>query len=202
MDSRDCFYGFSLLFNIFAEKKTYYAGIMLDAPSIVLCSKLCRLNVSDPNKEGNLNIHVSRQRTFAQKKLAHYSSAVCPVAFAEWLLFLRILPDLSCLSHGVCKISFPFLKIQASNKIICLEMHRTGQRTPRWLSLSLCRFHFYHIDPSLSSFLRFKAIIPKQFRNNMKRNTFCKIAELLHPLTMHLADNFSNYSHSLPHKNK
>ena len=33
MDSRDRFYGFSLLFNIFAEKKTYYGGIMLDAPS-------------------------------------------------------------------------------------------------------------------------------------------------------------------------
>ena len=49
MDSRDRFYGFSLLFNIFAEKKTYYAGIMLDAPSIVLCSKLCRHNVSDPS---------------------------------------------------------------------------------------------------------------------------------------------------------
>ena len=48
MDSRDRFYGFSLLFNIFAEKKTYYAGIMLDAPSIVLCSKLCWHNVSDP----------------------------------------------------------------------------------------------------------------------------------------------------------
>ena len=48
MDSRDRFYGFSLLFNIFAEKNTYYAGIMLDAPSIVLCSKLCRHNVSDP----------------------------------------------------------------------------------------------------------------------------------------------------------
>lgn len=42
-------YGFSLLFNIFAEKKTYYAGIMLDALSIVLCSKLCQHNVSDPN---------------------------------------------------------------------------------------------------------------------------------------------------------
>ena len=50
MDSRDRFYGFSLLFNIFAEKKTYYAGIMLDAPSIVLCSKLCRHNVSDPKE--------------------------------------------------------------------------------------------------------------------------------------------------------
>ena len=48
MDSRDRFYGFSLLFNIFAEKNTYYAGIMLDAPSMVLSSKLCRHNVSDP----------------------------------------------------------------------------------------------------------------------------------------------------------
>ena len=37
-------------FLIFLQKKnTYYAGIMLDAPSIVLCSKLCRHNVSDPN---------------------------------------------------------------------------------------------------------------------------------------------------------
>ena len=51
MDSRDRFYGFSLVFNIFAEKKTYYAGIMLDAPSIVLCSKLCRHNVSDPTAQ-------------------------------------------------------------------------------------------------------------------------------------------------------
>ena len=48
MNSRDRFYGFSLLFNIFAEKNTYYAGIMLDAPSIVLCLKLCRHNISDP----------------------------------------------------------------------------------------------------------------------------------------------------------
>ena len=48
MDSQDRFYGFSLLFNIFGDKKAYYAGIMLDAPSIVLCSKLCRHNVSDP----------------------------------------------------------------------------------------------------------------------------------------------------------
>ena len=35
MDSRDRFYGFSLLFKFSAEKKTYYAGIILDAPSIV-----------------------------------------------------------------------------------------------------------------------------------------------------------------------
>ena len=54
MDSRDRFYGFSLLFNIFAEKNTYYAGIMLDAPSIVLCSKLCRHNVSDPRQRSLL----------------------------------------------------------------------------------------------------------------------------------------------------
>ena len=46
------FLWFSLLFNIFAEKKTYYAGIMLDAPSIVLCSKLCRHNVSDRSYRG------------------------------------------------------------------------------------------------------------------------------------------------------
>jgi len=30
-------------------KKHYYAGIMLDAPHIVLCSKLCRHNVSTPS---------------------------------------------------------------------------------------------------------------------------------------------------------
>ena len=62
MDSRDRFYGFSLLFNIFAEKKTYYAGIMLDAPSIVLCSKLCRHNVSDPIVE-RLNCNLLTKET-------------------------------------------------------------------------------------------------------------------------------------------
>ena len=31
----------------------------------------------------------------------------------------------------------------------------------------------------------------------MKRNTTCKLVELLHPLTMHLAGNFSNYLLSL-----
>ena len=32
----------------YAGKMHYYAGIMLDAPHIVLCSKLCRHNVSTP----------------------------------------------------------------------------------------------------------------------------------------------------------
>ena len=41
-------------FNIFmylCSKYAYYAGIMLDAPTIVLCSKLCRHNVSEPTAE-------------------------------------------------------------------------------------------------------------------------------------------------------
>ena len=63
MDSRDRFYGFSLLFNIFAEKKTNYAGIMLDAPSIVLCSKLCRHNVSDPTAVLDNTIKLSYLKT-------------------------------------------------------------------------------------------------------------------------------------------
>ena len=33
---------------IMSAKKHYYAGIMLDASPIVLCSKLCRRNVSIP----------------------------------------------------------------------------------------------------------------------------------------------------------
>ena len=41
MDSRDHFYGFSLLFNIFAEKKTYYAGIKY----IKLCSLYFLLSI-------------------------------------------------------------------------------------------------------------------------------------------------------------
>ena len=45
--TRSFLWFFIVFFNIFAEKKTYYAGMMLDAPSIVLCSKLCRHNVSD-----------------------------------------------------------------------------------------------------------------------------------------------------------
>ena len=64
MDSRDRFYGFSLLFNIFAEKKNYDAGIMLDAPSIVLCSKLCRHNVSDPIFKGLFDIASTIPSTF------------------------------------------------------------------------------------------------------------------------------------------
>ena len=35
---------------IMPPKKHYYAGIMLDAPHIVLCSKLCWQNVSTPIK--------------------------------------------------------------------------------------------------------------------------------------------------------
>ena len=34
----------------YAGKMHYYAGIKLDAPHIVLCSKLCRHNVSTPNE--------------------------------------------------------------------------------------------------------------------------------------------------------
>ena len=36
----------------------------------------------------------------------------------------------------------------------------------------------------------------------MKRNTSCKLVELLHPLTVQLAGNFSNYLLNLSHKNK
>ena len=36
---------------IMPPKKHYYAGIMLDAPHLVLCSKLCRHNVSTPTYE-------------------------------------------------------------------------------------------------------------------------------------------------------
>ena len=35
----------------YAGKMHYYAGIMLDAPHIVLCSKLCRHNVSTPSRQ-------------------------------------------------------------------------------------------------------------------------------------------------------
>ena len=80
MDSRDRFYGFSLLFNILAEKKTYYAGIMLDAPSIVGCSKLCRHNadnVSDPNEEAvpkNTKMATKFGVTVFNGKLFNFSS--------------------------------------------------------------------------------------------------------------------------------
>ena len=37
-----------ILFSLYAEKKAYYASIMLDAPTIALCQKLCRHNVSNP----------------------------------------------------------------------------------------------------------------------------------------------------------
>ena len=41
-----------ILFSLYAEKKNaYYASIMLDAPTIALCPKLCRHNVSNPSGE-------------------------------------------------------------------------------------------------------------------------------------------------------
>ena len=82
MDSRDRFYGFSLLFNIFAEKKSYYAGIMLDARSIVLCSKLCwhnADNVSDPNEEAvpkNTKMATKFGVTVFNGKLLNFSSLI------------------------------------------------------------------------------------------------------------------------------
>ena len=84
---------------------------------------------------------------------------------------------------------FLFIKIQALNEIIWFEKRRTNRRTPWRLSLSLslslslllCTFRFHEIDPSLSSFLRFKTIIPTQNRYEMKRSTSCKFVELLHP---------------------
>ena len=39
---------------IMPPKKHYYAGIMLDAPHIVLCSKLCRHDVSTPNPQASI----------------------------------------------------------------------------------------------------------------------------------------------------
>ena len=95
---------------------------------------------------------------------------------------------------------FLFLKIQASNEIIWFKMRRTDQQTPRRLLLELCAFRFHEIDPSLSTCLRFKTIISKCNRHDMKRNTSCKFVELLHPFTMQLAGNCSNYFLGLSHK--
>ena len=35
--------------SLYAEKNGHYAGIMLDAPTIALCPKICRRNVSNPS---------------------------------------------------------------------------------------------------------------------------------------------------------
>ena len=37
-----------ILFSLYAEKNAHYAGIMLNAPTIALCPKLCQHNVSNP----------------------------------------------------------------------------------------------------------------------------------------------------------
>ena len=42
----------------YASKMHYYAGIMLDAPHIVLCSKLCRHNVSTPTLQNLSGGHI------------------------------------------------------------------------------------------------------------------------------------------------
>ena len=56
------------------------------------------------------------------------------------------------------------------------------QTTASHLSqLEFRTFRFREIDPSLSTCLRFKTIISKYNRHDMKRNTSCKFVELLHP---------------------
>ena len=59
-------------------------------------------------------------------------------------------------------------------------MRRIEQQTPRRLSLELCTFRFHEIDPSLCTCLRFKTIISKCNRHDMKRKTSCKFVVLLH----------------------
>ena len=54
-----------ILFNLYAEKNAYHASIMLDAPTIALCSKLCRHNVSNPilresHIRGKFNMKINR----------------------------------------------------------------------------------------------------------------------------------------------
>ena len=93
MDSRDHFYGFSLLFNIFAEKNTYYAGIMLDAPSILLCSKLCRHNVSDPTFFKTLTgDQIFEVDSFLKSFCQNYNFAFDKSHSNDFLQVLEILP--------------------------------------------------------------------------------------------------------------
>ena len=71
------------------EKKTYYAGIMLDAPSIVLCSKLCRHNVSDPKPE-NSHLRPSKKKTcFSSPPASFFSAASLFLLFFMSNFFMR-----------------------------------------------------------------------------------------------------------------
>ena len=56
-----------ILFSLYAEKNGYYANIMLDAPTIALCPKLCRHNVSNPNS-GPYFIHVLYRKMWRNGK--------------------------------------------------------------------------------------------------------------------------------------
>ena len=116
-----------------------------------------------PRKEIiHININISRQKTFAQKKVSSLFSSrlFLHVACADWLLFLRILPNSSCSSHGVRKIPSSSLKSRLRTKSFGLKcIEHINELLDG--SLSLFTFRFHEIDSSLSSFLHFKTIIPK-----------------------------------------
>ena len=52
----------------YAGKMHYYAGIMLDAPHIVLCSKLCRHNVSTPTEERDFLVFCPARKMVREQK--------------------------------------------------------------------------------------------------------------------------------------
>jgi len=52
---------FHCLLIFLQEKKTYYAGIMLNATSIVLFSKLCRHNATDPTPDDSASVQIGGQ---------------------------------------------------------------------------------------------------------------------------------------------
>ena len=108
-----------------------FAKLMMGLPNQCICSQhdlernwiipklpfQISLSNWELTKKGNLNI--SRQRTFAQKKIALFSCLLSLlVALTDWRCFSdqtqqqllqesiekRFLPNLSCVSHGVSKI--------------------------------------------------------------------------------------------------
>ena len=70
----------------YASKMHYYAGIMLDAPHIVLCSKLCRHNVSTPTPKSDFSWETGNQ---APQLLAASSTLVCSKLYISYLGLVR-----------------------------------------------------------------------------------------------------------------
>ena len=118
-------------------------------------------------EQGRKLTYQGREHLLKKKKSQHSSVSV---GCADWLLlFIRsdattavwidgkaVIPNSSCLSHGISKIPSSPWKSRCRAKSSCLKCLEQITKL-RWLSL--CMFCFHEIDSLLCTFLLFRTII-------------------------------------------